>query len=101
METWRGQVEERLEEHEAILSLVPELLERLGLQTLTPEHQSTVKAMVGRLHELAGFSFATFYGDLNAVFHVGKYSDIPDGRWAEVVAWLQARRTAAERRRDR
>jgi hypothetical protein len=30
IETWRGSVEERLEEHEAILSLVPELLERLG-----------------------------------------------------------------------
>ena len=54
IETWRGHVEERLEEHEAILSLVPELLERLGPQTLSPEHQATVKAMAGRLHELAG-----------------------------------------------
>ena len=95
---WRGHVESRLEEHEAILSLVPDLLDRLGPETLSPEHQSSVKAMASRLHEVASFSFSTIYSDLNAAFHVGKYSDIPDNRWAEVVGWLQQRIDAAERR---
>jgi hypothetical protein len=54
--------------------------------------------MAGRLHELAGYSFATIYGDLNAAFHVGRYSDIADALWAEVAGWFQARTAAAEKR---
>jgi hypothetical protein len=55
--------------------------------------------MAGRLHERAGYSFATICGDLNAAFHVGRYSDIPDAQWAEVAAWLQARIAATVKRR--
>jgi hypothetical protein len=101
IETWRGHVEERLEEHEAILSLIPELLERLGPQPLTSEHQATVKAMAGRLHEGAGYSFGAIYGELNAAFHVAKYGDIADAYWAEVVAWFKQRIEAAERQHKR
>ena len=97
METWRGHVEERLDKHEAILSLVPELLERLGPQLLTSEHQASAKAMVGRLHELSGISYATIYSELNAGFHVGKYGDIPDEQWQEVAAWLQRRIDAMQK----
>jgi hypothetical protein len=84
---------------EAGQRLLPEILERLGPQTLSPEHQATVKAMAGRLHEEADYSFATIYSDLNAAFHVGRYSDIPDAQWTEVVQWLQQRLDAAEKRR--
>jgi hypothetical protein len=101
VDEWRGHMESRLEEHEAILSLVPDLLERLGPETLSPEHQSTVKAMAGRLHEIAGYSFGAIYGELNAAFHVGKYGDIADAHWAEVVAWLKQRIEAAERQHKR
>jgi hypothetical protein len=66
---------------------------------LSPEHQATVKAMATRLHEVAGFSFATIYSDLNAAFHVGRYSDIPDVHWAEVAAWFQLRIDRAQKRR--
>jgi hypothetical protein len=96
-----GELHSRVESLEAGQRLLPEILERLGPQPLSPEHQATVKAMVGRLHELASFSFATIYGDLNAAFHVGRYGDIPDARWAEVAAWLQARIDDAQRRRRR
>jgi hypothetical protein len=101
METWRGQVEERLEEHEAILSLVPELLERLGPETLSPEHQASVKAMAARLHELSGISYATIYGELNTAFHVGRHSNIPDAQWLEVATWFQRRIDVAEKRHNR
>jgi antirepressor protein len=101
IETWQGSVESRLESHEALLRLVPELLERLGQATLTPEHQATVKHMAKRLNELAGISYATIYSDLNAAFHVGKYSDIPDESWPHVAAWLQQRIEEAEKRRSR
>ena len=97
IDTWQGGVESRLESHEALLRLVPELLERLGPATLTPEHQATVKHAAKRLNELAGISYATVYGDLNAAFHVGTYRDIPDAAWSDVTRWLQRRLDAASR----
>jgi hypothetical protein len=96
-----GELHSRMESLEEGQRLLPELLERLGQQALTPEHQATVKAMAGRLHDLGGYSFAAIYGELNAAFHVGKYSDIPDARWAEVVGWFNPRIEAAELRYHR
>jgi BRO family, N-terminal domain len=95
-----GELHSRMETVEEISRLVPEILERLGPQTLTPEHQATVKAMATRLHELGGLAYATIYSDLNAALHVGKYSDIAEARWAEVARWFQQRLDAAERRRS-
>lgn len=94
-----GELHSRMESLEEGQRLLPELLARLGPQTLTPEHQATVKAMAGRLHDLAGYAFATIYSDLNAAFHVGKYSDIPDAQWGEMSAWFQQRIAAAQRGR--
>jgi hypothetical protein len=88
----------RVEGMEEITRLVPEILERLGPQTLTPEHQAAVRNMARRLSELSGIAYATIYGDLNAAFHVGRYSDIPDAHWAEITAWFQRRIDAAEKR---
>ena len=83
---------------EEVTRLVPEILQRLGPQTLTPEHQATIKHLATRLHELSGLAYATIYGDLNAAFHVGKYSDIADARWPEIAAWFKMRIDAAEKR---
>jgi hypothetical protein len=93
-----GELHSRIESLEAGQRLLPEILERLGPQTLTPEHQATVKAMAARLHDLTGYSFSTIYSDLNTAFHVGKYSDISDAEWSEVAAWLLARIDHAQRR---
>jgi len=90
----------RLESVEEVTRLVPELLERLGPQTLSPEHQSTTQEMVKRLHDLSGYAFSTIYTDLNRSFRVGKYSDIPDARWPDVAQWFSARIAAAERHRS-
>lgn len=99
IEKWRDSVESRLESVEEVTRLIPELFERLPPRTLNPAHQSTVQAMVKRLHDLAGFSFTTIYSDLNAAFHVGKYSEIPDAQWPQVAAWFKQRIDAAEKRR--
>jgi hypothetical protein len=96
-----GELHSRLEGMEEVTRLVPEILERLGPQTLTPEHQATVKHMAKRLNEASGISYATIYSDLNAAFHVGRYSDISDVRWTDVAAWFTTRIDVAERRRDR
>ncbi len=92
-----GALHGRLEGMEEVTRLVPEILQRLGPQTLTPEHQATVKNLARRLNELSGFAYATIYGELNAAFHVGKYSDIADARWPEIAAWFKTRIDTAER----
>ncbi|MGH2515473.1 MAG: hypothetical protein ACRDHP_07440, partial [Ktedonobacterales bacterium] len=94
-----GELHSRMESLEEGTRMLPELLLRLGPQTLTSEHQATVKAMTKRLHDLAGFAYATVYGELNEAFRVARYNDIPDARWEEVAAWLTVRINAAERRR--
>ncbi len=92
-----GELHGRLEGMEEVTRLVPEILQRLGPQALTPEHQATIKHQAARLHELAGASYATIYGELTAAFHVGRFSDIPDARWPEIAVWFKTRIEAAER----
>jgi hypothetical protein len=98
METWRGQMESRLESVEEVSRLVPEILERLGPQTLSPEHQRTVQHAVHRLHELTGQAYGTIYDQLKNAFAVPKYADIPEDRWPEVAHWFSARMDEARRR---
>jgi hypothetical protein len=99
IDAWRGQVEGRLESHEEALRLLPEILERLGPELLSPEHQRTAQHLVKRLHEAGGFAYATIYADLGDHFHVAKYDQIPEARWMELTAWFRTRIEAAERRR--
>lgn len=100
MDTWHGSVEHRLEHVEALASLVPEILERLGSQTLSAAHQRTVQASVNRVHEVTGHSHASIYEELRDHFHVGTYKEIPESRWADVMAWFQARLRRAQRTQD-
>jgi antirepressor protein len=93
-----GELHSRVEGTEELSRVLAEALARLGQQTLTPEHQATIKHQATRLRELSGFAYATIYGELNAAFHVGKYSDIADARWPEVASWFKARIVAAEKR---
>jgi hypothetical protein len=107
MAAWRSATDARLdglqdevESLHEVVRLVPEILERLGPQTLSPEHQSSTQEMVKRLHDLTGYAFSTIYTDLNSSFRIGKYSDIPDAQWPDVAQWFSVRITAAERRRS-
>src|SRR5690348_9465341 len=95
-----GELHSRVEGTEELSRVLAEALARLGPQTLTPEHQATIKHQAARLHELTGAGYATIYGELNAAFHVGKYSDIAEARWSEIAAWFKTRIEVAERRRD-
>jgi hypothetical protein len=96
-----GELHSRVESLEAGQRLLPDILERLGPQTLSPEHQATVKAMAKRLNDLTGVAYAGIYADLNQSFHAGKYSDISEEHWPDVVTWLQQRIDAAMKRRGR
>ncbi len=92
-------LESEVESLHEVVRLVPELLERMGPATLSPQRQHSVQALAKRLHEVGGFGFATIYSELNAAFHVGKYDQIADASWDEVARWFATRINAAERRR--
>jgi hypothetical protein len=101
VERWRGEVEARLETVEEVTRLVPEILERLGPQTLTPEHQRTVQNLAKRLHEVSGAAFPTIYAELGEHFHVAKYDQVPESQWQEVTTWFKVRLDASARRASR
>jgi len=94
-------LEDRMEGVEEGMRMLPEILERLGPQTLTSEHQSTVKNMTRRLSELTGIAYAAIYAELDDHFHVAKYDQIPDAHWVDIAAWFQRRIDTAEKRRSR
>jgi BRO family protein len=89
-----GEVFSRVESLEAAQHLLPELLERLGPQTLTPAHQAAVRAGVARLHD-AGMTYGAVYAELGRAFSVAAYKDIPEARWDEVAIWFQERLAAS------
>ena len=101
LEAWRGAVEGRLESHGASLALIPEILERLGPETLSPEHQRSVQQSVKRLHEAGGASYGAIYVELADHFHVAKYDQLPEARWTDIAAWFTTRIEAAVRRAAR
>ena len=89
IEVWRGSVESRLEGLEELTNLIPEILERLGPPTLTPDHQRAVQKYVQQVHELSGKPYGTVYESLKAAFGVARYVDIPDQDWSRVVQWFK------------
>ncbi len=90
IEVWRGSVESRLEGLEEVTNLIPEILERLGPQTLTPDHQRAVQKYVQQMHELTGKPYGTIYDSIKTAFGVPRYAEIPDQDWPRVVQWFRA-----------
>ena len=81
-----------------IARVIPEMMEKLGSQPLSPPHQAAIQRGVTLLHDQLGVPHAVIYNELRQTFRVGKYDQIPDARWPEVVAWFRLRIQAAERR---
>jgi hypothetical protein len=114
LDQWRERTDQLLAEHEqqleslqnrresdeALLRMVPELLERLGPEKLTSEHQASVQALVHRLHEKSGYAHGTIHTDLRQSFHVASYKDILESQWPQVSQWFQQRLAAAEKRQQ-
>jgi hypothetical protein len=97
VEIVEAQIEAQMEQVEEITRLMPEMLERLGSQPLTPKHQYAVQQGVDLLADLTGKRHAMIYDELRRSFHVAKYDQLPEARWAEVIAWFRPRIQAAER----
>jgi hypothetical protein len=86
VEVWRGGVETRLEGLEAI---IPDILDRLPPQTLSPAHQQQLQAFVKQLHDATGKPYPTIYDNLKTAFQVARYQDIPDAEWDKVANWFR------------
>lgn len=98
IERWRGSVESRLESLEAITDLIPDILERLGPETLTIEHQRAVQALVKRLHDATGKPFGTIYEELKTAFGAPRYQELHEQDWGKVMHWFQVQIERAQGR---
>ena len=90
IETWRGGVEERLENIEA---LIPEILERLPETTITPAHQNMVKYYVSQIHKATDKPYATIYSALYTAFQVPTYTSLREDEWDKIEQWLKKQLT--------
>ena len=84
VEEWRGSVESQLEGDKAMTGLIPEILERLGPEKLTSDHQQLVQSYVGKLYEATGKHQNTIHVDLRTAFRVPRYQDILEEDWPKV-----------------
>ncbi len=98
LETQYERVEERLESYKPVLDLVPEILERLGSPTLTPEHQNLVKYYVQQLSKATGNHSGTIYSNLYTAFSVPRYQEIPESEWPKVENWFKVRIERAKKK---
>src|SRR5215469_13283138 len=98
IEQWRGGVETRLEHVEAMTDLIPEILERLGPETLTPAHQRRVQVYVQQLSKVSGKHSGTIHGDLKTGFDVPRYQDIPESEWDKVEQWFRVQIERGQKR---
>jgi P22_AR N-terminal domain len=89
IETWRGSMESRMEGVEAMTGLIPEILERLGPEKLTIEHQGLVHYYVGELHKVTGKHQNTIHTDLRIAFKVPRYQEILEEDWSKVENWFK------------
>ncbi len=75
--------------HEAITDLIPDILERLGPETLTPEHQNRVKYYVSQLSKATNQHPSIIYSSLYTAFSVPRYQDLPESEWDKVEHWFK------------
>jgi P22_AR N-terminal domain len=99
IEQWRGHVESRLEGVEAMTGLIPEILERLPLPTLTPTQQRVLQNYVQQLSRVTGKHSGTIYNELKEAFSVGSYKDIPLTEWSNVEHWFRVQIERAQRKK--
>ncbi len=99
VEAWRASTDARLDTVEGqvneIAAIIPDIVARLGEQGLTAAHLADVQQGVNIIHDGQGLSHERVYGELHQAFHVGRYDQIPERRWPDVVAWFRPRTAAA------
>jgi antirepressor protein len=89
IEEWRGEVEARLEGNEAMMDLIPEIIERLGPETLTPQHHRQVQVFARQLHLATGQAYPTIYDNLKTAFAKPRIEDLLEDDWLQIERWFR------------
>lgn len=96
-QAWRAEIdgriedqELRLESREAVVQLIPEILDRLGPATIDKEQQRQVQELVGQLSEATGMHRGTIYDQLKTVFKCPRYQELKAEEWPLIVNWFTA-----------
>jgi hypothetical protein len=99
LEEKQVEMESQLDEQRRVLAFIPEILERLGPETLTVKHQQQVRAWVDRLSETTGKTHKGIYSDLYLAFQVPRYQEIGEQEWDNVVNWFHVQMEKAKGQR--
>ena len=89
VEQRQDDMEVRMESMEAITDLIPEILERLGPETLTSQHQHQVQVLAKQLHQATNKPYPTIYDGLRTAFQKPRYQDILEDEWPQVEQWFK------------
>lgn len=100
VEEWRGSVEDRLEGDKELLQLIPDMMERLGPETISPLHQGQLRGYVKLLHTRSGMPYQTIYDDLRLAFGPARYQDLLESDWPQIEAWFKVQIEQATQRKS-
>ena len=99
VEQRQGEMESRLDEHRRVLAFIPEILDRLGPEKITPEHHSKVQALAKQLHQATGKAFPTIYDELKTAFEKPRLEDLLEEDWPQIENWFQVQLERAKKKR--
>ncbi len=101
---WRGQVQGQLESlqiqlesEKAVTDIIPDILARLGPETITIQQQRQVQAYVRQLSEASSKHPATIYDELKTAFDCPRYQELKADEWPQVVSWFKVQLDRAKR----
>ncbi len=100
LEERQGEIENKLDEHRRVLAFIPEILERLGPETLTVKHQQQMRALVDHLSDATGKTHKGIYSELYVAFEVPRYQEIREEDWDKVLNWFQVQMDRAKGKRQ-
>ena len=89
----------RLDQLEKAQSTLPELLDLLKPEQLSPAHQTMVRRWVNDLVHLTGWHITMIFQDLVADFAYHSFSDARESDWQGIQEWFQVRLAEARKRR--
>ena len=89
LEERQGEMESRLDEQRRVLAFIPEILERLGPQTLTPQHYRQVQTLAKQLHQATNKPYARIYDDLKTAFEKPRIEDLLEDDWTQIEQWFR------------
>jgi hypothetical protein len=95
-QVWRAEVQGQLdslqiqlESEKAITDVIPDILARLGPETITTQQERQIQAYVRQLSEASGRHPASIYDELKTAFNCPRYQELRADEWPQVVNWFR------------